>query len=669
MQINDWLNISEANGSSGITEATITVSPSKELNERTQAFRVSVEGKEVWVNIIQKAFVPTFEMDKSMVTITQDNIKQYIQIETNVEWEATTDADWIALSHTEGGSGQMAIWCTKAINYGEERNGKVTFKYGDYILGVLEVNQIFEVVCNISETAITLNDRLFRDFKQIRIDSNVDYTIECDEWLSVLDTVTYDVYDIKSNDKATIDNTLGYVRILINGKVEGIIEVNRLSFPNKTPNNRTIYYSADKKVDFREATNKNIECNIVSHEYENYLGTIVFSNDIYVIPEYFGVDDYYINPDISKLTLPSSVYYLDDYCFYDGFANLNEINFGGNEIYIGKQSFKTENLSKFSLPSTLKEINYCGLGGKGVLCENLGAKTLVFTENLDTLGFASLAGMGNTDEMYFYCNTPPLMVSGTSVSTGEKAGVFDYMKETVVLHAPIGSDYSSVNRYGFDGEIVYDLEGRNKADNRSFKIYKNFDNCIDQPYIYFESSVGGVEKFEYTVLIDGEEYISSYVNGKYGVIKPKIPINTTEIDKTITIIVKNGTEERTITFNQVGIGIGLCTANVSLSTSGNLKNYCNVHVTPTYNDCEYIDVGQSYDYRAYTPSNLTKLEEYYKVTLKTNEYIPYDDIGKYYVVRYFVKNNICRFTMDIKIKGKSKDNSGRYVWTYNIDYS
>lgn len=317
----------------------------------------------------------------------------------------------------------------------------------------------------------------------------------------------------------------------------------------------------------------------------------------------------------------------------------------------------------------MKEINYCGLGGKGVLCENLGAKTLVFTENLDTLGFASLAGMGNTDEMYFYCNTPPLMVSGTSVSTGEKAGVFDYMKETVVLHAPIGSDYSSVNRYGFDGEIVYDLEGRNKADNRSFKIYKNFDNCIDQPYIYFESSVGGVEKFEYTVLIDGEEYISSYVNGKYGVIKPKIPINATEIDKTITIIVKNGTEERTITFNQVGIGIGLCTANVSLSTSGNLKNYCNVHVTPTYNDCEYIDVGQSYNYRAYTPSNLTKLEEYYKVTLNTNEYIPYDDIGKYYVVRYFVKNNICRFTMDIKIKGKSKDNSGRYVWTYNIDYS
>ena len=52
-----FITIDKLNGSSGLTEATITVSEYQGLEDRTQSFKVVVDGKEVFVNVQQKAFV------------------------------------------------------------------------------------------------------------------------------------------------------------------------------------------------------------------------------------------------------------------------------------------------------------------------------------------------------------------------------------------------------------------------------------------------------------------------------------------------------------------------------------------------------------------------------------------------------------------------------------
>lgn len=148
-----FITIDKLNGSSGETISTITVPEYQGLEDRTQSFKVVVDGKEVFVNVQQKAFKPSLTTNKQVIPFTQEVLTQSLQITSNFNWEARTDSSWFTLSQTEGNKGTTTIEIsTSSIDSpSENRNGTIIFYFGGKVISSLIIAQEFNIVFEVPE--------------------------------------------------------------------------------------------------------------------------------------------------------------------------------------------------------------------------------------------------------------------------------------------------------------------------------------------------------------------------------------------------------------------------------------------------------------------------------------------------------------------------------------
>lgn len=180
-----FITIDKLNGSSGETISTITIPEYQGLEDRTQSFKVVVDGKEVFVNVQQKAFKPSLTTNKQVVPFTQEVLTQSLQITSNFNWEARTDSSWFTLSQTEGNKGTTTIEIsTSSIDSpSENRNGAIYFYFGDTFVTGISVKQEFEVIFELSTTSIDMTDELTAT---INVTSNVDWYCNTDiTWINL----------------------------------------------------------------------------------------------------------------------------------------------------------------------------------------------------------------------------------------------------------------------------------------------------------------------------------------------------------------------------------------------------------------------------------------------------------------------------------------------------
>lgn len=176
-----FITIDKLNGSSGETISTITVPEYQGLEDRTQSFKVVVDGKEVFVNVQQKAFKPSLTTNKQVVPFTQEVLTQSLQITSNFNWEARTDSSWFTLNQTEGNKGTTTIEIsTSSIDSpSENRNGIINFYFGDTFVTAITVKQEFEVIFEVEDSIDIIID------SSLNIVSNVDWYAETvDTWYS-----------------------------------------------------------------------------------------------------------------------------------------------------------------------------------------------------------------------------------------------------------------------------------------------------------------------------------------------------------------------------------------------------------------------------------------------------------------------------------------------------
>ena len=183
--INDWISVSQISGGSGTNQVTITVDEYYGLEDRTQSFKVVVDGKEVFVNVQQKAFKPSLATNKQVVPFTQEVLTQSLQITSNFNWEARTDSSWFTLSQTEGNKGTTTIEIsTSSIDSpSENRNGIINFYFGDTFVTAITVKQEFEVIFEVSTTSIDMTDETTAT---INVTSNVEWYCNTDiTWINL----------------------------------------------------------------------------------------------------------------------------------------------------------------------------------------------------------------------------------------------------------------------------------------------------------------------------------------------------------------------------------------------------------------------------------------------------------------------------------------------------
>ena len=178
-----FITIDKLNGSSGETISTITVPEYQGLEDRTQSFKVVVDGKEVFVNVQQKAFKPSLTTNKQVVAFTQDVITQSLQITSNFNWEARTDSSWFTLSQTEGNKGTTTIEIsTSSIESpSENRNGTINFYFGNTFVTAITITQEFEIIFEVEK----LIDVTYG--QELKIKSNIlwNATVNDSDWFTI----------------------------------------------------------------------------------------------------------------------------------------------------------------------------------------------------------------------------------------------------------------------------------------------------------------------------------------------------------------------------------------------------------------------------------------------------------------------------------------------------
>ena len=158
---------------------------------------------------------------------------------------------------------------------------------------------------------------------------------------------------------------------------------------------------------------------------------------------------------VKRVSLPSTLLYIynsdvrNSSLIYGSQAfhtdTLEEVDFGGNELYIGNYGFFSENLRKFNLPKTVRVLGRCSFGGK-YPTQNFGTDTLNIGADMELIAAGAFAGMGKINTINFYGMTPPAFE--VWYNGNKYAHAFDDINPSCEVHIPIGADYSSLRTDG-----------------------------------------------------------------------------------------------------------------------------------------------------------------------------------------------------------------------------
>lgn len=364
---------------------------------------------------------------------------------------ATQLNNWLSIDKTSG-TGNAEITLT-ASSYEELVDRTTSLK----IQGI-SANAILNVRQNALVPAITLStSRIEGSFESatynVVVTSNVDWTLESDSnW-----------YTLSQNSGTKGNTTL----IITMGENEGTVyKEGTVSFlfgdmvlatlsivqdiwkPLPKADNR-IYYtgSISSTAGIHNGTNAEFVGFGTTEDGVNY---IEYDRPITQI-----MGNFMEGMGIKRLSLPSTLLYIyksdvqNSPLIYGSQAfhtdTLEEVDFGGNELYIGNFGFYSPNLRKFNLPKTVRVLGRCSFGGK-YPTQNFGTDTLNIGAGMELIAAGAFAGMGKIKRINFYGMTPPTFEVWYNGQRDTYA--FENINPSCEVHIPIGADYSSLRTDG-----------------------------------------------------------------------------------------------------------------------------------------------------------------------------------------------------------------------------
>ncbi len=235
IEINEWLSISEISGS-GDKEITISASSHRELEERIKSLKFKADEKQVYVNITQKAFVPIINLSETELIYSQNTLLRTVTINSNVEWSAIPSSDWFHLSQTSGEEGKTVLTITadSISSPSDNRSGVIDFFYNGNLVSSLVINQIFEIIFELSTTSIDMINNLTAT---IDITSNVEWNVGIDgNWISVIPLSGYSngSVDVTVREFDGIEKN-GYINFYFEERLLGTVRIYQIIGDVETP--------------------------------------------------------------------------------------------------------------------------------------------------------------------------------------------------------------------------------------------------------------------------------------------------------------------------------------------------------------------------------------------------------------------------------------------------
>ena len=364
---------------------------------------------------------------------------------------ATQLNNWLSIDKTSG-TGNAEITLT-ASSYEELVDRTTSLK----IQGI-SANAILNVRQNALVPAITLStSRIEGSFESatynVVVTSNVDWTLESDSnWYTLSQnsgTKGNTTLIITMGENEGTDYKEGTVSFLFGGMVLATLSiVQGIWTPLPKADNR-IYYtgSISSTAEIHNGTNAEFVGFGTTEDGINY---IEYDRPITQI-----MGNFMEGMGIKRVSLPSTLLYIyksdiqNSSLIYGSQAfhtdTLEEVDFGGNELYIGNYGFFSENLRKFNLPKTVRVLGRCSFGGM-YPTQNFGTDTLNIGADMELIAAGAFAGMGKIKRINFYGMTPPTFEVWWNGNMDAHA--FQDINPSCEVHIPIGADYSSLRTDG-----------------------------------------------------------------------------------------------------------------------------------------------------------------------------------------------------------------------------
>ena len=185
----DWITVSPAAGQAGTSTLTVTVQPNHETETRNAEITIGNEQYDVLhkIAVIQEEFSPEMEPDTKEIRCGSTEKTLTVTVESNIEWKAKSNADWITVSPASGQAGKSTLTVKVEGNFSvEPRNAEIEIR-----------NEQYDVLHTIAVTQEKFSPKIEPDTKEIQCDivgktltvsveSNIEWTAESGaDWITV----------------------------------------------------------------------------------------------------------------------------------------------------------------------------------------------------------------------------------------------------------------------------------------------------------------------------------------------------------------------------------------------------------------------------------------------------------------------------------------------------
>lgn len=379
--------------------------------------------------------IPTDTLDFGV----QDTYEITIENGMPSNWEITSKPFWVNASVMSGGEGTTTVTFTKTCDYVGDGDIVITIMGVNYVIPAKAPYIVFDLTEENNFTAnVTINGLSSKTYTINNGNTWDSFVIDGD---NITITKIGNLYTPMTM-RRTITTTDGE-QYVIRYKCDVIA-------PLPKADNR-IYYVGSLNTNTTFGTNA------------EYVGSGSIGGGCYYFeydrPIIWLSDEYGRGDDVERLGLPSSLLYIRNQCFNEC-SVLKEIDFGGNEKYIGANAFGScPNLSKYTLPKTIVFYDDCCFSGHFTDQPNGGAEVLTFGADVEHIEGTAFGWNGNIREVNFLGMTPPT-IAASSENCGSVEGL-PFMNLNCTFNAPIGADYSSIEQMlGITFNYVLEAEER-----------------------------------------------------------------------------------------------------------------------------------------------------------------------------------------------------------------
>ncbi len=188
----EWIQLSPSSGEAGDIVMKVEVGANTTTSPRTSLVTVAIPdiGLSGVVTVSQEAAAvvpdPVLVISANETTLNANGGSAQVTVQTNRDWTAVSDVDWITVDPASGISGRVTVTITAAANATfEQRVGKVTFK-AENLTETFTLTQYAKKPASVSLSSDAFVFAAEGGMNNLIVTSNVDWTAKTnDSWLTV----------------------------------------------------------------------------------------------------------------------------------------------------------------------------------------------------------------------------------------------------------------------------------------------------------------------------------------------------------------------------------------------------------------------------------------------------------------------------------------------------